>query len=282
MRIVRHIAELRGALSGARESLQMIGLVPTMGSFHEGHLSLMRRSLADCDVTVVSLFVNPAQFNDPRDLDAYPRDEARDADLAASEGVDVLFAPSVPEMYPAGYATSVTVGGVSLPLEGEARGASHFAGVATVVSKLFNLVQPTAAYFGQKDAQQALVVRKLVHDLNIPVRIDVCPTIRDPDGLAMSSRNVRLAPSDRARALSLRAGLDAAVAAIHGGERRAPIVEAVGRDAMLARGVQPEYFAAVPATTLLAFDTLQGETLLAVAARVGDVRLIDNELIHIG
>ena len=281
MKIVRRISELREALAKARADGRTIGLVPTMGSFHEGHLSLMRRAHADCDVTVVSLFVNPSQFNDPRDLEAYPRDEKRDAEMAATAGVDILFVPEVAEMYPRGYSTTVTVGGVSEPLEGAARGASHFAGVATIVAKLFDIAQPTAAYFGQKDAQQALVVRKLIRDLNFPTRLEVCPTIREPDGLAMSSRNVRLVPADRTRALSLRAGLDAGLDAIRAGERRASAVEAAGREAMQARGVDPEYFAAVAADTVMSFDTLKGEILLAVAARVGDVRLIDNELVLI-
>jgi pantoate--beta-alanine ligase len=281
MRVVRTVHEVREALAEPRMDARSIGLVPTMGWFHDGHLSLMRRARADCDVTVVSLFVNPTQFNDPRDLDAYPRDEKRDAAMAKTEDVDILFAPSAAEMYPQGQSTTVTIGGVSEPLEGQARGASHFAGVATIVAKLFNIVQPTVAYFGQKDAQQALVVRTLVRDLNFPVRIEVCPTVREPDGLAMSSRNVRLGPADRARALALRAGLDAGLAAIRGGERRASVVESVGREAMRGRGVEPEYFAAVPAATLLPFDTLTGEILLAVAAHVGDVRLIDNEIVQI-
>jgi pantoate--beta-alanine ligase len=252
-----------------------------MGSFHEGHLSLMRRARAEGDLTVVTLFVNPMQFNDPRDLAAYPRDEKRDADLAGGEGVDILFTPEPAEMYPAGYAAAVTVGGVSEPLEGLARGPGHFAGVATIVTKFFNIVEPAVAYFGQKDAQQALVVRRLVRDLNFPVRIEVCPTIREADGLAMSSRNVRLNPTDRARATALRAGLAAGADAIRRGERRAAAVEAAGREAMRGRGVEPEYFAAVSAETLLPFDILTGEVLLAVAARVGDVRLIDNEIMQI-
>jgi pantoate--beta-alanine ligase len=281
MKVVRTVQEIRDALAEPRKRGRSIGLVPTMGWFHDGHLSLMRRARDDSDVTVVSLFVNPTQFNDPRDLSAYPRDEKRDAGMAKAEGVDFLFAPTAEEMYPQSPATAVTVGGVSEPLEGQARGASHFAGVATIVAKLFNIVQPTAAYFGQKDAQQALVVRKLVRDLNIPVRIEVCPTIREPDGLAMSSRNIRLTPADRARAVALRAGLDASLAAIRRGERRGSVVESVGREAMRARGVEPEYFAAVPPATLLPFDTLTGEILLAVAAYVGDVRLIDNEIVQI-
>lgn len=281
MKIIRGIRELREALDKSRSAGRTIGLVPTMGWFHEGHLSLMRRARSDCDVTVVSLFVNPTQFNDPRDLDAYPRDEQRDATMAGREKVDVLFAPTPAEMYPQGFSTTVTIGGVSEPLEGQARGASHFAGVATIVAKLFNVVQPTVAFFGQKDAQQALVVRKLVRDLDMPIRIEVCPIVREPDGLAMSSRNVRLGTADRGRAVALRAGLDASVAAIRKGERRVSVVEAVGKGAMRARGVEAEYFAAVPADTLLPFDTLTGEILLAVAARVGDVRLIDNEIVQI-
>jgi len=279
VRIIREIAELRSALEGRRREGGSIGLVPTMGYFHEGHLSLMRRARVECDVVVVSLFVNPTQFNDPSDLDAYPRDESRDAAIAQSGGVDFLFAPNVDEMYEHDASTSVVVGALSEPLEGESRGPGHFHGVATVVAKLFNIVQPTVAYFGQKDAQQALVVRRMVRDLNFAIRIEVCPTVREPDGLAMSSRNVRLAPAVRAQALSLRRGLDAAVATIVGGERNAARVEGRARQAMEALGVEPEYFALVSATTLAPLRTLSGDVLIAVAARVGGVRLIDNEIV---
>jgi len=279
VRIIREIAELRAALESHRRDAASIGLVPTMGYFHEGHLSLMRRARVDCDVVVVSLFVNPTQFNDAADLEAYPRDEARDAAIAQSGGVDVLFAPDAGEMYKNDASTTIAVGGVSESLEGESRGPGHFRGVATVVAKLFNIVQPTVAYFGQKDAQQALVVRRMVRDLDIPVRIEVCPTIREPDGLAMSSRNVRLAPAARAQALALRRGLDAAVAAIASGERNAARIEGRGRQAMEALGVEPEYFAVVSAATLAPVRSLSGEILLAVAARVGGVRLIDNEIV---
>jgi pantoate--beta-alanine ligase len=281
MKIIRHIAELRSALAPERQAGRSIGFVPTMGFFHDGHRSLMRQSGIDNDVTVVSLFVNPTQFNDPRDLEAYPRDEAKDLAMAEHERVDILFAPNADEMYPYGHSTRVIVSGVTEPLEGSARGTAHFAGVATIVAKLFNIVQPATAYFGQKDAQQALVIRKMVRDLDFPVRIVVCPTVREADGLAMSSRNVRLKGSDRARALALQAGLAAAAQSIANGERRASVVEAAGRAAMAQRGVQPEYFAAVPADTLVSFDMLTGDILLAVAARVGDVRLIDNEIVHI-
>ncbi|HZB06827.1 MAG TPA: pantoate--beta-alanine ligase, partial [Thermoleophilaceae bacterium] len=211
MRTVRTVAELREALAPERRAGRGIGLVPTMGFFHDGHLSLMRRARADNDVLVVSLFVNPAQFGPGEDLEAYPRDEARDAALADAEGVDLLFAPAVEEVYPDGFDTTVTVAGLTETLEGDEaqRGAEHFAGVTTVVTKLFNMVAPDVAYFGQKDAQQALVIRKLVRDLDIPVRIEVCPTIRDEDGLALSSRNAYLSAEERERALALSRALRA-------------------------------------------------------------------------
>ena len=250
-----------------------------MGYFHEGHLSLMRRARGDCDIVVVSLFVNPTQFNDAADLSAYPRDEPRDAAMAESVGVDYLFAPNVDEIYSADASTVVTVGSVSEPLEGESRGPGHFRGVATVVAKLFNIVQPAVAYFGQKDAQQALVIRRMVRDLNFPVRVEVCPTVREPDGLAMSSRNVRLTAAARPQALALKRGLEAASAAIERGERSAARIEAAGRAAMQSLGVEPEYFAVVSSETLAAPPTVSGEILLAVAARVGGVRLIDNQIV---
>src|SRR5207237_4958576 len=220
--------------------------------------SLMRRARNECDGVVVSLFVNPTQFNDPSDLAAYPRDERRGAARAEGIGVDWLFAPNEAEMYPPATATAVVVSGVSEPLEGVSRGPGHFRGVATVVAKLFNIVQPGVAYFGQKDAQQALVIRRMARDLDFPVRIEVCPTVREPDGLAMSSRNVRLPPPARAQALALRRGLDAAVAAVAGGERDGARVEARARQAMQALGVEPEYFAVVSAETLSPVRSLAG------------------------
>lgn len=279
MRIVRAIDELREVLEPSRRESVRIGLVPTMGYFHEGHLSLMRRARQTSDVVVVSLFVNPTQFNDPADLEAYPRDEARDAAMAQSAGVDLLFAPNAAEMYVHDAATLITVGSVSEPLEGESRGHGHFRGVATVVAKLFNIVQPTAAYFGQKDAQQALVIRRMVRDLNFPLRVEVCPTVREIDGLAMSSRNVRLSPTARAQALALKHGLDAAANAIARGEKDPSRVEQRGREAMKGFRVEPEYFAIVSADTLAPLRSLSGEILIAVAAKVGGVRLIDNQLV---
>jgi pantoate--beta-alanine ligase len=279
MRIVRAIDELREALEPRRREAARTGLVPTMGYFHEGHLSLMRRARQNSDVVIVSLFVNPAQFNDPADLEAYPRDEARDAAMAQSAGVDFLFAPNAGEMYAHDAATTITVGTVSEPLEGESRGPGHFRGVATVVAKLFNIIQPTTAYFGQKDAQQALVIRRMVRDLNFPLRVEVCPTVREIDGLAMSSRNVRLSPTARAQALALKHGLDAAAEAITRGERDPAKVEQRGRDAMKGFRVEPEYFAVVSAETISPMRSLSGEILVAVAAKVGGVRLIDNQLV---
>jgi pantoate--beta-alanine ligase len=283
MTLIRTIAEMRELLDSPRQDGARIGLVPTMGYFHEGHLSLMRRARFECDVVVVSLFVNPTQFNDRADLEAYPRDEERDAAMAASVGVDYVFAPSVEEMYPPpGAVTTVVVSDVTEPLEGASRGPGHFRGVATVVAKLFNIIQPQIAYFGQKDAQQALVIRRMTRDLDFPIRIEVCPTVREPDGLAMSSRNVRLSPDARQQALALRRGLDAAVTAIRGGERDAARVERLGREAMESLGIEPEYFALVSADTLAPAYRLAGDVLIAIAARVGGVRLIDNEIVQVG
>ena len=281
MRVLRTVAELRTLLAAARSGGNSIGLVPTMGYFHEGHLSLMRRARSDTDVVVVSLFVNPAQFAPGEDLDAYPRDEERDQRLAEGEGVDVLFAPPLEEVYPEGFATTVTVRDLTEMLEGDQaqRGAVHFQGVTTVVTKLFNMVGPDVAYFGQKDAQQALVVRKLVRDLDIPVRIEVCPTIRDADGLALSSRNAYLSPEERERALGLSRALRAAEAAVAGGTRDAAAVVAVARDELDRAGVEPDYLQLRSATDLSPVERVNGSALLAVAARVGRARLIDNAIL---
>ena len=281
MRVLRTVAELRTLLAAARTGGNSIGLVPTMGFFHEGHLSLMRRARTDTDVVVVSLFVNPAQFAPGEDLDAYPRDEERDRRLAEGAGVDVLFAPPLEEVYPDGFATTVTVRDLTEMLEGDQaqRGAVHFQGVTTVVTKLFNMVGPDVAYFGQKDAQQALVIRKLVRDLDIPVRIEVCPTIRDADGLALSSRNAYLSPDERERALALSRALRAAEAAVAGGTRDAAAVVAAARDELDRAGVEPDYLQLRSATDLSPVERVNGSALLAVAARVGRARLIDNAIL---
>jgi pantoate--beta-alanine ligase len=275
MKTVRTVSDLRAALADAPRP---VGLVPTMGFFHEGHLSLMRSARAGCATVVVSLFVNPAQFGPSEDLAAYPRDEERDARLAEAEGVDILFAPAVEEVYPAGFDTTVEVGGVTEPLDGAAR-PGHFRGVTTVVTKLFNMAGPDVAYFGQKDAQQALVVRKLVRDLDMPVRIEVCPTVREPDGLAMSSRNAYLGPGERERAVALSRALRAAEQAVRLGERDAAAVLAAARGELDAAGVEPEYLELRSASDLTPAERVNGSTLLAVAARVGRARLIDNTIL---
>jgi len=280
MRTIRSVAQLRAALQGPRRAGRSIGLVPTMGALHEGHLSLIRRARASCDEVVVTLFVNPTQFDDAEDLDAYPRDERADAALAARAGADLLFAPPPDAVYPPGFATTVSVAGITGSLEGKARGGAHFTGVATVVCKLLNMAQPDVAFFGQKDAQQVAVIRRLVRDLDIPVRIDVGETIREPDGLALSSRNVRLSSGERPRALALRRALDATRDAVRAGERDAATIAAAGRAAMSDFDVEPEYVALVAPDSFAPVAQLNGEpVLVAVAARFGDVRLIDNDVL---
>jgi pantoate--beta-alanine ligase len=281
VRTVRTVAELRELLAPERRAGRRIGLVPTMGFFHDGHLSLMRRAREQSDVVVVSLFVNPAQFGPGEDFQAYPRDAERDERLAEAEGVDVLFAPPVEEVYPDGFDTTVTVAGLTEMLEGDQaqRGPEHFQGVATVVTKLFNMVGPDVAYFGQKDAQQALVIRKLVRDLDVPVAIEVCPTIRDPDGLALSSRNAYLSPEERERALALSRALGAAEATVAGGTVDAAAVVAAARAELDRAGIEPDYLQLRSAQDLSPVERVNGSALLAVAARVGRARLIDNAIL---
>jgi pantoate--beta-alanine ligase len=278
MRTIRTISELRAWLGNARAEGRTVGLVPTMGAFHAGHHSLMRVAREEQDAVVVSLFVNPAQFNDARDLAAYPRSEDDDAAEAADLGVDVLFAPPVGEIYPDGFATTVEVRGLSEVLEGAERGPGHFAGVCTVVNKLLNMVGPDVAYFGQKDAQQVAVVKRMVRDLDMPVRIEVLPTVREPDGLALSSRNVRLSPADRARALGLSRALSAAAEAVAAGERDSGRVRA---HALAGLGdVEAEYLAIVDPLTFEPLQAVDGAALIAIAAQVGPVRLIDNVVLE--
>jgi pantoate--beta-alanine ligase len=281
MRIVRTGAEVRSALAESRCAGRTIGLVPTMGAFHEGHLSLMRRARADCEVVIVSLFVNPAQFNESRDLEAYPRDEARDAALATEAGVDLLFAPGVEQVYPQGFSTTVSVGALTEVLEGVQRGRSHFDGVTTVVTKLLNIVMPDVAYFGQKDAQQAVVIRRLVRDLDVPVRIEVCPIVRDHDGLALSSRNVLLSSGERTRALSLHRALGRIREAIEAGERSPVAARRVGLVELRPAAIDLEYLELIDTVTLAPVAVMGDEVLAVVAARVGTTRLIDNELIRV-
>jgi pantoate--beta-alanine ligase len=277
---IRTKAEMRDHVAGARQAGRTIGLVPTMGAFHGGHHALMRAARAACDEVVVSLFVNPAQFNEASDLAAYPRDEARDAEEAQALGVDVLFAPSPDEVYPDGFATSVRVDGLSDVLEGAERGPGHFAGVCTVVTKLFNVVAPDVAFFGQKDAQQVAVLRRMVRDLDLPVQLEIIPTVREPDGLAMSSRNARLDPGERRRAVALAQSLRAAEEAIAGGERNPERLRAAALAAMAAHEVEPEYVALVDPDGFQPVEAVDGRVLVAVAARLGSTRLIDNALIQ--
>ena len=272
---VREIARLRAQLAPERVAGRSIGLVPTMGSLHEGHLSLIRRARADNDVVVMSLFVNPAQFDDPDDLRSYPRDERRDAELAAAAGVDYVFAPSVDEIYPSGFSTTVHVAGLSQGLEGANRGAGHFNGVATVVTKLLNIVAPDRAYFGRKDAQQAAVIARLVRDLDLEVEVRVGPTVRDVDGLALSSRNQLLTPTDRARATALHRALRCVARAAAAQPDRPSALQA-GRAELERAGLQPEYLEIVDASTMAPAEIDGGERLAVVAARIGPVRLIDN------
>jgi len=280
MNVVRTIPALRAALAEPRRTGASIGLVPTMGAFHEGHLSLMRRARADCEVLVVSLFVNPTQFNDLRDLEVYPRDAQRDEQLAEEAGADYLFAPEPHDMYPPGFATTVSVSGLTEVLEGAQRGRQHFDGVATVVTKLFNIVEPDVAYFGQKDAQQAVVIKRLVADLDIPVHVEICPTVREPDGLAMSSRNRLLSEQERDRARSLHRALAAVRQAVAQGERDPGAARAAALQELDRADVQTEYLELVAPETLEPVPSLEGETLAVVAASVGAIRLIDNETIN--
>jgi pantoate--beta-alanine ligase len=278
--LVRARDELRAALAKPRRAGRSIGLVPTMGSLHEGHLSLLRAARTECDVVVMSLFVNPAQFGPGEDLDRYPRDEERDVELAAEAGVDLVYAPPVEEVYPEGFSTHVAVDGLTEVLCGDParRGPEHFRGVATVVAKLFNTVGPDVAYFGQKDAQQAAVIRRMARDLDFPVRIEVLPTVREPDGLALSSRNAYLGAEDRERA----AALSRALRAVERGARAGSLAAGIeaGRRELKDAGVEPEYLEARDAEDLAPVAELNGRpVLVAVAGRVGGARLIDNVVI---
>jgi pantoate--beta-alanine ligase len=278
MKTLRTIADVRAHVANARAAGRSVGLVPTMGAFHAGHEALMRAAREQCDEVVVSLFVNPAQFDDAGDLSAYPRSEERDAEIAEELGVDALFAPPVAEIYPDGFATAIRVAGLGDVLEGAERGVAHFEGVCTVVCKLFNIVAPDVAYFGQKDAQQVAVLRRMVRDLDVPVRLEVVPTVREPDGLALASRNARLNATDRERALALSRALAVIRDTVEAGERDPAAAEAAGRAAL--DGVAPDYLAVVDPETLERVQEIDGRVLVVVAARIGPARLIDNILIE--
>ncbi len=274
--MVKTIRELRQELEPIRRRGATVGFVPTMGFLHEGHLSLMRKSVEECGLTVVSIFVNPTQFGPGEDYDRYPRDLERDLALSESVGADLVFAPGVSEMYESDACTRVSVSGLTQNLCGRSR-PGHFDGVTTVVCKLFNIVGPCRAYFGQKDAQQVAVVRRMVRDLNIPVEVRVMPTVREPDGLAMSSRNVYLSPDQRKAALSLYRSLKTAADMIERGERSAARIRERMIDTILSSGLaELDYVEIVDADSLRSLDTLEGEVLIAVAVKFGKTRLIDN------
>ena len=279
MRTVRTVADLRAALAGAPRP---VALVPTMGALHEGHLSLLRRARTDCATVVMSLFVNPTQFVAGEDLASYPRDEDRDAALAAGEGADVIFAPPEAEVFPPGFATVVEVSGITDVLEGDpaSRGPGHFRGVATVVTKLLGMVGPDVAYLGQKDAQQALVIRRVVRDLDLPVHVEVLPTVREADGLAMSSRNAYLGAQDRERATALARALRAAELEVADGERDAGALLAAARAELDRAQIVPEYLELRHADDLSPAEGLDRPILLAVAAQIGPARLIDNVVLE--
>jgi pantoate--beta-alanine ligase len=274
VQVVRSRAELRRALAGAPRP---VGLVPTMGWLHDGHRALIQRARAENATTVVSIFVNPRQFGDPKDLERYPRNEARDVEISAEEGADLVFAPTVDEVYPPGFDTTVRLGAVARPLEGAAR-PGHFDGVATVVAILFDLVGAERAYFGQKDAQQLLVIRRMALDLALPTEVVAHPTVREPDGLAMSSRNVHLSPGERAAAPVLRRALLAGRARREAGETSGDAMrEAMRRELATEPMANPEYVSVADAETLDELDRVEGPALLSLAVRFGSTRLIDNE-----
>lgn len=269
--------ELRAAIKKHLAANHTIGFVPTMGYLHDGHLSLIKKARSENDIVVVSVFVNPTQFGPNEDLDAYPRDEERDRALLEGEKTDIAFFPTADELYPDGYSTYVQVeGGITESLCGRSR-PGHFRGVATIVTKLFNLVSPTKAYFGQKDAQQVAVIIRMAEDLDMDLEIVPCPTVRESDGLAMSSRNTYLAPEHRRQVPGIYRALQAARAAMEAGESEVPEVVRIIRDGISAiPDADIEYIEVVNAHTLSPLKTIGGSVLIAVAVRVGSTRLIDN------
>ena len=278
-RLVKTREEIHPCVLEAKAQSKRIGLVPTMGALHAGHLSLVEASANQCDLTVVTIFVNPTQFNSSEDLQNYSRDLGTDLEALSPYEVSLVFAPSIDEMYPPGHTTVVEVGKVAEPLEGEFR-PGHFRGVATVVLKLFNMIPADIAYFGQKDYQQSLVIRQMVKDLDVPIQIRVCPIVREPDGLAMSSRNVHLSAIDRQRALALFRSLQLAAELVESGQRNAKSILQQMRQLIDAAGaIQVDYIALADPNTLENVEEVNCTTLAAVAATVGKTRLIDNRLI---
>jgi pantoate--beta-alanine ligase len=279
-KLVATVGELRESLAPLRRAGKTIGLVPTMGALHEGHLSLVRAARAECDVTVVSIYVNPSQFAPGEDLAKYPRTLQADVEALAGCGVDFVLAPADAEVYRPAHATWVEVGAVAEPLEGRCR-PGHFRGVATIVLKLLHVAQPDVAYFGQKDFQQALVIRQMVVDLNVPVEIRVCPIVREPDGLALSSRNVYLSPAARQRALVLWQSLQLAGELVARGERSTAVIARRMREVILSAGdARIDYIALVDPETLQPVDTVAVPTLAALAVTIENTRLLDNRVLE--
>jgi pantoate--beta-alanine ligase len=280
MKVCTTIPDARAACRDARASGKRLGLVPTMGALHEGHLSLVRTAKAQCDAVAVSIFVNPTQFGPTEDLSKYPRRFERDRQLLEKEGVEILFAPPVEEIYPHGEVTWVLVEGLSEKLDGRSR-PGHFRGVTTIVAKLFHIVEPTTAFFGQKDAAQLAVIRRMVRDLNFPVEIVAAPIVREADGLAMSSRNAYLSREDRGRALVLQRALQETQQQFNAGERSAAKLISAGREVFASEPqVTLDYFEVVDPDTLDPVERISGRTLVAVAALVGATRLIDNVVLN--
>lgn len=281
MKLIKRVHQMAKVAQQIRLAGRRIGFVPTMGALHEGHLSLIRAARRENDIVVVSVFVNPLQFGPTEDFARYPRDLPRDARLAASEGTDVVFAPEAAEMCPERFCTHVEVEGLSHRLEGAMR-PGHFRGVTTVVATLFHVVQPTTAYFGQKDYQQAVIIRRMVEDLRLPVRVRVLPTIREPDGLAMSSRNASLSRTERRQANVLFRALTSAEDAIHDGERDPQrLRRRISRLIRQQPRLRVQGIAIVDAVTLEPLKVLTGRVAILVAARVGRMRLIDNLLVDV-
>ncbi len=275
--VIRSIADLRQVITAARRAGQRVGVVPTMGALHPGHLSLVAAAESECDLVVVTIFVNPTQFGPHEDFQKYPRTLEADLKLLAAHRVDVVFTPAVEDMYPPGAATMVEVAGAAERWEGACR-PGHFRGVATIVLKLFNLTQPDVSYFGRKDLQQTLVVRQMVRDLDVPVEVRVCPTIRESDGLAMSSRNAYLSADDRRAALVLSRALFRGAELVRGGERDASRVLAAMQALVASEPrVKLEYLAIVDPVTMAEVGQIDTLAYAIVAARVGTTRLIDNE-----
>jgi pantoate--beta-alanine ligase len=279
-RVISSVSELRAEIAALRKVGKRIGLVPTMGALHEGHLSLVRASKAECGATAVSIFVNPSQFGPNEDLSKYPRTLEADLELLAGCGVELVFTPRDDDMYPKGFGTWVKVGGVAELWEGKCR-PDHFRGVATVVLKLFNLVQPDAAYFGQKDYQQAAVIRRMAADLNVPIDVRVCPIVREPDGLAMSSRNRYLSPSARKQATVLWRSIRRAEELVSGGQRDVAKILAEMQEIILsAENARIDYVALVDPVTLEPLETVSNIALALLAVKIDNTRLIDNGLLE--